>query len=232
MPASTAARAASQASPSPSLEGAHLERRAGQLAEVLLEPGGAAVEPAGRRGVLEGDVVEAGPGAEPEGHLLADLDPVEGEQVAQRGRAAVVAGGVAVAGDEGHRARLSRLAPPMLLPPMATSTTDSSAAMRTRGHAPASSAPRSRSARRGTTAAIWVAIGLAAGARRLLEPRSVADLRRARRRSRSALNYVRQADRSGARARCSRGCRRSAARRARSASPRPTRPPRSRSRPR
>ena len=104
MPASTSARAASQASPSPSLEGAHLQRRAGQLAEALLEPRGAAVEPAARRGVLEGHVVEAGAGAEPEGHLLADLDAVEGEQVAQRGRAAVVAGGVDVAGDEGMTA--------------------------------------------------------------------------------------------------------------------------------
>ena len=103
LPASTAARAASQASLSPVLEGPQLERGAGQLAEVLLEPGGAAVEPAGRRGLLEGDVVEARPGAEPERHLLADLDPVEGEQVPQRGRAAVVARGVRVAGDEGHR---------------------------------------------------------------------------------------------------------------------------------
>ena len=104
LPASTSARAASQASPSPSREGAQLQRRPGQLAEVLLQPRGAAVEPAARRGVLEGQVVEAGAGAEAEGHLLADLDPVEGEQVAQRGRAAVVAGGVDVAGDGGHRA--------------------------------------------------------------------------------------------------------------------------------
>ena len=84
------------------VEGAQLQRRAGQLAEVLLEPGGAAVEPAARRGVLEGDVVEAGAGAEAEGHLLADLGAVEAEQVAQGGRAAVVARRVGVAGDRGH----------------------------------------------------------------------------------------------------------------------------------
>ena len=88
------------------LEGAQLQRRPGQLAEVLLQPRGAAVEPAARRGVLEGHVVEAGAGAEAEGHLLADLDPVEGEQVAQRGRAAVVAGRVGVAGDRWHHGRI------------------------------------------------------------------------------------------------------------------------------
>ena len=57
------------------LEGPHPQRRAGQLVEVLLEPRGAAVEPAARGGVLEGHVVEAGAGAEPERHLLADLAP-------------------------------------------------------------------------------------------------------------------------------------------------------------
>ncbi len=84
------------------VEGAQLQRRPGQLVEVLLQPRRAAVEPAGRRGVLEDHVVEAGARPEPEGHLLADLDPVEGEQVAQCGRAAVVAGRVDVAGNRGH----------------------------------------------------------------------------------------------------------------------------------
>ena len=103
LPASTSARAASQAAVAVLRgEGPQLQRRPGQLAEALLQPRGAAVEPAARRGVLDRQVVEAGAGAEPEGHLLAELDAVEGEQVAQRGRAAVVAGGVDVAGDGGH----------------------------------------------------------------------------------------------------------------------------------
>src|SRR3712207_9413053 len=62
-------------------------------------------EPRGRLSV-ERHVVEADAGAEPQRHLLADLDAVKGQQVAQGVRAAVVAGPVPVARDHrrGHAA--------------------------------------------------------------------------------------------------------------------------------
>ena len=67
------------------------QRRAGQLEEVLLQLRGPPVREARGRLPVERDVEEAGPGAEAEGHLLGQLGAVEGEQVAERGRAAVVA---------------------------------------------------------------------------------------------------------------------------------------------
>ena len=73
------------------LVGAQPQRRAGQLEEVLLQPRRSPVGEARRRLPVEREVEEAGAGAQPERHLLADLAAVEGEQVAQRGRAAVVA---------------------------------------------------------------------------------------------------------------------------------------------
>jgi hypothetical protein len=76
-----------------------------QLQEVLLEAGGSAVGEAGGRLSVEHDVEEAGSGAEAEGHLLGDLGAVEGEEVAQRRGAAVVAGNVDVARDLDHGAR-------------------------------------------------------------------------------------------------------------------------------
>ncbi len=134
------------------LEGAQLQRRPGQLAEVLLQPRGAAVEPAAGRGVLEGDVVEAGAGAEAERHLLADLDAVEAEQVAQGGRAAVVAGGVGVAGDRGHVGRILTERP-ILRPRHGEADLRAAAAdAHPRAHARAWRELRKRWARPGTTA--------------------------------------------------------------------------------
>ena len=90
------------------VEGAEGERQPGELEELLLEPADPPVGEPRRRLAVEPQVVEADPGAEPERHLLRDLEPVVGEQVAQRGRAAVVAGPVAVTGD--HRRRAHRAA--------------------------------------------------------------------------------------------------------------------------
>ena len=81
------------------LGGLELQGGPCQLNECLLQPRSAAVGEPRRRLAVEHDVEEAGAGAEPERHLLGDLDAVEGEQVAKRGRAAVVAGRVGVAGD-------------------------------------------------------------------------------------------------------------------------------------
>jgi len=55
-----------------------------------IEAGRAPVREAARRILLEDHVVEARPRAEPEDHLLGDLDAVEAEQVAQSGGAAVI----------------------------------------------------------------------------------------------------------------------------------------------
>ena len=155
------------------LEGAQLQRRPGQLVEVLLEPRGAPVEPAARRGVLEGDVVEAGAGAEPERHLLADLDAVEAEQVAQRGRAAVVAGVVGVAGNRWHRGRIILRRRGERRPETAARDAHPPA------HAPHgggdAGARQGRQQRRRL-----VRHQRRAGARRSLEPRVLADLRGAR----------------------------------------------------
>ena len=202
------------------LEGAQLQRRPGQLVEVLLEPGGAAVEPAARRGVLEGDVVEAGAGAEPERHLLADLDAVEAEQVAQRGRAAVVAGAVGVAGNRWHRGRIILRRRGERRPETAARDAHPPA------HAPHGGGDAG-ARQGGQQRRRLVRRQRRAGARRSLEPRVLADLRRRSARSRSG-STTRSSSWSGGRGRSSRGCRRSAAHPARSASPRPTRPPRSR----
>src|SRR5262249_14599894 len=127
------------------LEGPQLERGAGQLGEVLLQPRGAAVEPAAGRGVGEGDVVEAGAGAEAECHLLAERDAVEAEQVAQRRRAAVLARDVGVAGDEGHERDYPA-------PRWITRTSECCARCAPAGTPPPPSGRRGRSERPATTA--------------------------------------------------------------------------------
>ena len=162
------------------LEGAQLERRAGQLAEVLLEAGGAAVEPAARRGVLEGDVVEAGAGAEPEGHLLADLDAVE----ARAGCAARSSrsGGRGCGCSRGRRASDADYpAGRRILRAVAERRPQTAP----RDADPRAHARRSRSARAGAGQGGQQRRGLGRDRgrprpRRLLEPRGLADLRRAR----------------------------------------------------
>ena len=91
-------------------EGVELDRRRGQLHELLLEPADAPVRESRRRRALERHVIEADPRAEPERHLLGDLGAMKGQQVAKRRRAAVVAGNVPVVGD--HRRGGSRLHAP------------------------------------------------------------------------------------------------------------------------
>ena len=81
------------------LDGREADRRARQLHELLLQPRHPAIGEPRRRLPVDRHVVEADAGAEPERHLLGDLDPVVSEQVAKRGRPAVVARPVSVAGD-------------------------------------------------------------------------------------------------------------------------------------
>ena len=224
LPASTSARAASQALAVALGEGAHLQRRAGEVAEALLQPRRAAVEPAARRGVLQGQVVEAGAGPEAEGHLLAELDPVEGEQVAQRGRAAVVAGRVDVAGD-GRACRSARSVYPA--PPMRNLDLKLLRAMRTRGHSPGLESVAKALGKAGNNGVVWVVLGLALA---LLDPdrREAWLICAALGADRDRPQLRDQAAGQGGRVRCSTACRRSAAPPARSASPPPTPSPPSR----
>ena len=78
--------------------GRERDRHPGELDELLLEARDAPVREPRRRLPVERHVEEARPGAEAEGHLLADLATVEGQQVPQGRRAAVVAGDVRVPG--------------------------------------------------------------------------------------------------------------------------------------
>ena len=158
LPASTSARAASQASPSPSSK-----VRISSAAPVSSRKfsSSRAVRPLNQRlgrGVLEGQVVEAGARPEPEGHLLADLDPVEGEQVAQRGRAAVVAGGVDVAGDGGH----DRILTDRLILRRRCTNADLRLLrlMRTRGHSPGLESAAKALGKAGNNGAVWVVLGV------------------------------------------------------------------------
>ena len=181
LPASTSARAASQASVVARGEGAQLQRRPGQVAEALLQPRRAAVEPAARRGVLEGQVVEAGAGAEAEGHLLAELDPVEAEQVAQRGRAAVVAGRVDVAGDRGHdRILTDRRATLILRRRCTNADLKLLRLMRTRGHSPGLESAAKALGKAGNNGARLGRARRRPRPARLGTARGLADLRRAR----------------------------------------------------
>ena len=135
--------------------GAQPQRGPGQLEEVLLEPRRAAVGEARGRVLVEDDVVEAGAGAEPERHLLGDLDAVEGEQVAQRGRAAVVARARAgsPAPSPGWRSRPSAdCATRYSAPVLARLDNRLLYAMRTRFHGPAAEPSASASAGSASTA--------------------------------------------------------------------------------
>ena len=174
-----------------------------------------------------GQVVEAGAGPEPERHLLAELDPGEAEQVAERGRAAMVSGKVAVAGDEGRLGRRGHRLGLCL----------SCAADGEPRHSPAAADahPRphagDRACRPGDRGERRVRRDLGRDRARRRRPRPappppVADRRRARpRRDRAQLRgqAARPAPPPGARGPAAAR----AALRARSPSPRPTRPPRS-----
>ena len=110
----------------------------------------------------QGQVVEAGAGAEAEGHLLADLDAVEAEQVAQGGRAAVVAGGVGVAGDRGHGGILRAGAGVARILRRRWQNADLKTAARDadpRALARASSAAKALG-KAGNNGAVWVALGV------------------------------------------------------------------------
>ena len=85
-------------------EGLEHQRGAGELDELLLQPRGPPVGEPRRRGAVHRHEVEAGAGPQAEGHVLGHLEAVVGEQVAKRGRAAVVAGHVPVARHHGRLA--------------------------------------------------------------------------------------------------------------------------------